>query len=73
VLAASAWLTPGKRTVAAALRVAGLAHPRRFERYHRALNRARWPGLTVSRLLVSRLVAAFVPDGLLAVGVDETI
>lgn len=73
VLVAGALLTPGKRTVAAALRVAGLGHARRFERYHRVLNRARWSGLAVSRILLSLLVAAFVPDGPLVVGVDETI
>ncbi len=56
VLAAGALLTPGKRTVAAALRVAGLADARRFERYHRVLNRARWSGLAVSRILLSVLV-----------------
>jgi hypothetical protein len=73
VLVAGALLTPGKRTVAAALRVAGLADTRRFERYHRVLNRACWSGLAVSRILLSLLVAAFVPDGPLVVGVDETI
>jgi hypothetical protein len=49
VLAAGALLTPGKRTVAAALRVTGLSSIRRFERYHRVLNRARWSSLAVSR------------------------
>jgi hypothetical protein len=73
VLAAGALLTPGKRTVAAALRVTGLSSIRRFERYHRVLNRARWSGLAVSRILLSLLVAAFVPDGPIVVGVDETI
>jgi hypothetical protein len=73
VLVAGALLTPGKRTVAAALRVAGLARARRFERYHRVLSRARWSGLAVSRTLLGLLVAAFVPTGPLVVGVDETI
>jgi len=73
VLAAGALLTPGKRTVAAALRVAGLAGIRRFERYHRVLNRTRWSSIAVSRILLGLLVAAFVPDGPIVVGVDETI
>ena len=73
VLAAGALLTPGKRTVTAALRVAGLSSIRRFERYHRVLNRACWSGLAVSHILLRLLVAAFVPDGPLVVGVDETI
>ncbi len=73
VLAAGALLTPGKRTVAAVLRVAGLSNVRRFERYHRVLNRACWSGLAISRILLGLLVAAFVPEGPIVVGVDETI
>jgi hypothetical protein len=73
VLVAGALLTPGKRTVAAALRVAGLARMRRFERYHRVLNRACWSGLAVSRILLGLLLAALVPTGPIVVGVDETI
>ena len=66
-------LAPGKRTVTAALRVMGLAHTRRFERYHRVLNRAQWSSLAASRVLLGLLVAAFVPTGPLLVGIDETI
>jgi hypothetical protein len=42
VLLMGAILAPGKRTVSAALRAAGLGRARRFERYHRVLNRAAW-------------------------------
>jgi hypothetical protein len=63
VLLAGAILAPGKRTVTAALRVMGLAHDRGFGRYHRVLNRARWSGLAVGRVLLELLVAAFVPEG----------
>ena len=73
VPAAGALLTPGQRTVAGALRVAGLARFRRFERYHRVLNRARWSGLAVNRILLGLLVAAFVPEGPIVFGIDETI
>jgi hypothetical protein len=73
VLVVGTLLAPGKRTVTAALRVLGLAHTRRFERYHRVLNRAWWSSLAVSRVLLSLLVAAFVPAGPLLVGIDETI
>ena len=66
-------LAPGKRTVTAALRVLGLEHSRRFERYHRVLNRARWSSLTASRVLLGLLVATFAPTGPLVLGVDETI
>jgi hypothetical protein len=73
VLVVGTLLAPGKRTVTAALRVMGLAHTRRFERYHRVLNRAQWSSLAASRVLLSLLVAAFVPTGPLLVGIDETI
>ena len=66
-------LAPGRRTVTAALRAMGLDQPRRFERYHRVLNRDRWSSFAVSRTLVHLLVATFVPDGPLIVGLDETI
>jgi DDE superfamily endonuclease len=73
VLVAGAILAPGRRTVTAALRVMGLSQCQRFERYHRVLNRARWSGLAVSRILLRLLVATFAPDGPLIVGIDETI
>jgi DDE superfamily endonuclease len=73
VLLAGTLLAPGKRTVTAALRVMGLAHDRGFGRYHRVLNRARWSGLAVGRVLLELLVAVFVPEGPLIVGVDETL
>jgi len=73
VLLAGAILTPAQRTVTAALRVVGLGDSPHFQRYHRVLNRASWSSLTVSRVLLRLLVAAFVPDGPLVVGVDETL
>lgn len=73
VLLGGAILAPGRRTVAAALRVMGLEREPRFGRYHRVLNRARWSGLAVSRSLLSLLVAAFLPSGPLLVGIDETL
>ena len=73
VLVAGAILAPGRRTVAAALRAVGLEQQPRFERYHRVLNRDRWSGLALSRTLLTLLVATFVRDGPLIVGLDETI
>ncbi len=66
-------LAPGRRTVTAALRAMGLDQQRRFERYHRVLNRAHWSSFAVSRTLLHLLVTTFVPDGPLIVGLDETI
>src|SRR5919199_1813169 len=73
VLVVGTLLAPGKRTVTAALRVLGLEHTRRFERYHRVLNRAQWSSLGLSRVLLRLLVAAFAPTGPLLLGVDETL
>jgi hypothetical protein len=73
VLLAGAILAPAQRTVAAALRVMGLARTAQFHRYHRVLSRARWSGLALSRLLLQRLVTTFAPHGPLLVGIDETV
>ncbi len=73
VLLVGAILAPAQRTVAAALRVTGHAHVRQFHRYHRVLSRAEWSGLAVGQVLLGLLVAAFVPDGPLVVGIDETL
>ena len=66
-------LAPGKRTVASALRAVGLDKEKRYCRYHRVLNRAAWSSREASRVLLGLLVEAFVPDGPLVVGVDETL
>ena len=73
VLLAGAILTPGKRTVSAALRVMGLGQTEHFQRYHRLLNRAVWSGREASRVLLGSLVKTFVADGPLVIGVDETL
>ena len=73
VLIVGTLLAPGRRTVTATLRVMGLEESRRFERYHRVLNRARWSSLAVSRVLLGLLVATFAPSGPLLLGIDETI
>src|SRR5215204_1312368 len=73
VLVAGAILAPGKRTVASALRAMGLEGERHFCRYHRVLSRATWSSREASRLLLGLLVEAFVPEGPLVLGVDETL
>src|SRR3954449_1922319 len=55
-------LTPGARTVTAALRVLGLAECN-FSKYHRVCARASWSALQLSRLLLHQLIATFVPPG----------
>ena len=73
VLVAGAVLTPGRRTVCAALRVMGLGQTKQWTRYHRVLNRAKWSSLAASRVLLALLVAVFAPAGRVVVGIDETI
>ena len=73
VLLAGAILTPGVRTVSAALRVMGLGQTKQFQRYHRVLNRAVWSGREASRVLLRLLVRMLVPSGPLVIGVDETL
>jgi hypothetical protein len=51
ILLLGAMLTPGARTVTAALRVMGLATERHFTNYHRVLNRATWSARQGSRIL----------------------
>jgi len=74
VLLIGAILTPGHRTVTAALRVMGLSTEAQFQNYHRVLNRARWSSRMLSRLLLQALIHAFVADDApVVIGIDETI
>src|SRR5258708_38600974 len=74
VLLIGAILSPHKRTVTAALRAMGLSEERHFDKYHRVLNRDKWSGLRLSRILLVLLVTTFVAvDGSVLIGVDETI
>jgi DDE superfamily endonuclease len=73
VLLIGAILAPGKRTVTSCLRVMGLSDEKRFERYHRVLNRARWSAFEASRILLRLLVSAFAPTGEIIIGIDDTI
>jgi hypothetical protein len=73
VLLAGTILAPGKKTVASALRAMGLDREKRFHRYHRVLSQASWSSLKASRVLMGLLVEAFVPEGPVVVGIDETL
>ena len=73
VLIVGALLCQGARTVTAALRVMGLKGEKRFGKYHRVLNRARWSGLVGARILLGLLVALLPPGWPILVGIDETI
>jgi DDE superfamily endonuclease len=65
--------SPGRRTVGSALRAMGLDQFERFHRYHRVLSHARWSSLAASRILLGLLLEAFVGEGPLILGIDETL
>jgi DDE superfamily endonuclease len=73
LLLVGAILTPGRRTVSSALRAMGLDQHKRFHRYHRVLSRARWSSLEASRILLGLLLEAFVGEGPIILGIDETL
>jgi hypothetical protein len=74
LLVVGAILAPSRRTVTAILRVLGLSAERQFQRYHRVLNRVKWSGLLISRILLTLLVATFLAAGVpLIIAADETI
>jgi hypothetical protein len=73
VLVCGALLAPGRRTVAAALRVMGLGEAAGFAVYHRLLSHGHWCSRALAHRPLLQLVAAFAPDGPVVVGLDDTI
>jgi hypothetical protein len=74
VLLLGAIVTPGARTVTAALRAMGLAAERHFTNYHRVLNRATWSARQGSRILLGVLITLLVPPGAtIVLGADDTV
>jgi hypothetical protein len=67
-----ALLAPGRRTVAAGLRVMGKGQDGHFQHAHRVLNRAHWSPLDPSRVRLGLRLDAFVPEGPGVIGMDET-
>jgi DDE superfamily endonuclease len=73
VLVCGTLLAPGRRTVAGALRVMGLGGAAGFAVHHRVLSHGHWCSRALAHRLLLLLVAAFVPDGPVVVGLDDTI
>ena len=74
MLLVGAILTPGQRTVAAALRVMGRSDQRDYARYHEVLNRAVWSSREAARILLVLLLQHLDGgDGPLIFGIDETL
>ena len=74
VLLVGAILTPGQRTVAAALRVMGRSDHRDYARYHEVLNRAVWSSRAAAGILLVLLLQYLDQgNGPLVFGIDETL
>jgi hypothetical protein len=74
ILLIGAILTPGKRTVTAALRIMGLKDDSKFSIFHQVLNRAAWSPLATAKCLLDLLVTMICPAAApLVFGIDETI
>jgi hypothetical protein len=73
VLVAGMVLTPGKRTVSAALRIMGLGQAGDFALYHHVLSQARWDSRAIARKLLGIIVERFLPAGPIIIGIDDTI
>jgi hypothetical protein len=73
LLLVGAILAPGKRTVTAVLHVMGKSADAHFQNYHRVLNRAQWSSLEAGHILLGLLLDAFVSEGPVVMGIDETI
>jgi len=73
VLLAGAILCQGNRRVSSILQVMGLSQEKRFEKYHRVFNRAKWNSLAGSKILLGLLVQLLPPFLPLLIVVDDTI
>src|SRR5580700_2853739 len=74
MLLAGIVLTPGRRTVAAALRILGRANDPNFCTFHRILNRAAWSSRAAASKLLLLLIASFLPANTpVVIGLDDTI
>jgi hypothetical protein len=51
----------------------GLSEEKRYQLYHRVLNRVKWSPLQASRRLLMALIDAFAPSGPLVMALDDTI
>src|SRR5215831_10795282 len=74
MLLAGVILTPGRRTVAAALRFLEPERDPKFCTFHRILNRAAWSSRVAASRLLLLLIASFLPAvAPIVIGFDDTI
>ena len=60
VLMTGVVLTPGKRTVSAALRIMGLSEASDFALYHHVLSQARWDSRAIAHKLLTMILDRFL-------------
>lgn len=73
VLLMGAILCQGARRVSSILRVMGLSQEKRFEKYHRVLNRAKWNSMAGAKILLGLLVQLLPASLPLLIVVDDTV
>jgi hypothetical protein len=73
VLLVSAILTTGRRTVSNLLRTAGATAPGHSSSYHRVLSKRVWSLWSLARVLATVLLETWVPHGIVALAVDDTV
>lgn len=73
VLLTGAILCQGARRVSSILRVMGLSQEKRFEKYHRVLNRAQWNSMIGAKILLGLLVKLLPESWPILIVVDDTI
>lgn len=67
-------LARGRRTVTAALRAVGKEEDGDWSKYHHVLNRSKWDGLWLSKILLHLIVKRFYAIGeIITITVDETL
>ncbi|HVC48964.1 MAG TPA: transposase [Burkholderiales bacterium] len=73
VLLAGAILCQGNRRVSSILRVMGLSQEKRFEKYHRVFNRAKWNSMAGAKILLGLLITLLPSSCPILIVVDDTI
>ncbi len=73
ILLIGAILCQGARRVSSILRVMGLSQEKRFEKYHRVLNRAKWNSMSGGKILFGLLIHLLPASFPILIVVDDTI
>src|SRR5688572_14499796 len=74
ILLTAAILAPGRRTVAAGLRILGREMDPNFGKLHRLLSRAVWSAHALAKQVLLLLLGAFLPENApVVIGLDDTI